>query len=425
MNQNYSKFGKKFTRYSGITQLMDDLGKANHSDDENIIMLGGGNPALIPEAHDIFVSELQALIDNNEVDQMLGYYDGPQGSEVFIQVLVKMLNDHYDWNLDEGNIAITNGSQSSFFSLFNLFAGEMTDDSKKKVLLPIAPEYIGYADQGLSANMFVSVKPKIHELDNQQFKYQIDFDQLEQTLKREDIGVICISRPTNPTGNVITDDELAKLDSIAQANNIPLIVDNAYGQPFTGAIYTDVSLSWNANTILCMSLSKLGLPGLRTGIVIANHDTVEAVSRMNGILVLAPNSVGPSLLTRMIKDKELITLADNVIKPYYQAKADIAVKLFNEVFSNSNVKLHKLEGAFFMWLWFPNLKITSEELYQKLKTKGVYIIPGHNFFIGMGDNWPHQHQCIRINYAKDETTLRKGLEIVYQELSFTNSLKSS
>ena len=350
MNQNYSKFGKKFTRYSGITQLMDDLGKANHSDDENIIMLGGGNPALIPEAHDIFVSELQALIDNNEVDQMLGCYDGPQGSEVFIQVLVKMLNDHYDWNLDEGNIAITNGSQSSFFSLFNLFAGEMSDGTKNKVLLPLAPEYIGYADQGLSANMFVSVKPKIHELDNQQFKYQIDFDQLEQTLKREDIGVICISRPTNPTGNVITDDELVKLDNIAQANNIPLIVDNAYGQPFPGAIYIDTKLSWNVNMILCMSLSKLGLPGVRTGIVIANNDTIQAISRMSGIVTLAPSSVGPSLLTRMIKDRELIALADNVIKPYYQAKADIAVKLFNEIFANSNAKLHKLEGAFFMWI---------------------------------------------------------------------------
>jgi valine--pyruvate aminotransferase len=416
MNQNYSKFGEKFTCYSGITQLMDDLGKANHSDDENIIMLGGGNPALIPEARDIFVSELQALIDNSEVDQMLGYYDGPQGSEVFIQALVKMLNDHYDWNLDAGNIAITNGSQSSFFSLFNLFAGEMPDDSKKKVLLPIAPEYIGYADQGLSANMFVSVKPKIHEFGNQQFKYQIDFDQLEQTLKREDIGIICISRPTNPTGNVITDDELAKLDNVAQVNNIPLIVDNAYGQPFPGAIYTDVRLSWNENTILCMSLSKLGLPGIRTGIVIANQAVVEAISRMSGILTLAPSSVGPNLLTRMVKDNELIPLANDVVKPYYQAKANIAVKLFNEIFGNSNTKLHKLEGAFFMWMWFPDLKITSEELYQQLKAKGVYIIPGHNFFIGMDDTWPHQHQCIRINYAKDETTLRKGLKSIYREV---------
>ena len=417
MNQDYSKFGEKSTRYSGITQLMDDLGKANHSDDENIIMLGGGNPALIPEAHDIFVSELKALIDNNEVDQMLSRYDGPKGSEVFVRVLVEMLNTNYDWHLDEGNVAITNGSQSSFFSLFNLFAGEMPDGSKRKVLLPIAPEYIGYADQGLSADMFVSVKPKIHELDDQQFKYQIDFDKLEQTLKQEDIGIICISRPTNPTGNVITDDELAQLDNIAQANNIPLIVDNAYGQPFPGAIYTDATLSWNDNTILCLSLSKLGLPGVRTGIVIANHATIEAMSRVSGILTLAPSSVGPALVTRLVKSQEIMRLANDVIKPFYQNKATIAQQIFYDVFGGTSAKLHKLEGAFFMWIWFPDLKMTSEELYQQLKAKGVYIIPGHNFFIGMDNTWPHQHQCIRINYAKDETTLRKGLEVIYNEVS--------
>ena len=215
---------------------------------------------------------------------------------------------------------------------------------------------------------------------------------------------------------MITDDELDKLDQIAQENNIPLIVDNAYGNPFPGAIYTDATLSWNDNTILCMSLSKLGLPGIRTGIVIANHAVVEALSRMSGILTLAPSSVGPNLLTRMVKDNELIPLANNIVKPYYQAKADIAVQLFNEIFGNSNARLHKLEGAFFMWLWFPELEITLEELYQQLKAKGIYIIPGHNFFIGMNDAWPHQHQCIRINYAKDETTLRKGLELIYNEV---------
>jgi valine--pyruvate aminotransferase len=34
----------------------------------------------------------------------------------------------------------------------------------------------------------------------------------------------------------------------------------------------------------------------------------------------------------------------------------------------------------------------------------------------MDDTWAHQHQCIRINYAKDETTLRKGLEMIYNEV---------
>ena len=416
MAEKYSKFGEKFTKYSGITRLMDDLGKANHSDDKNIIMLGGGNPAIVPKAHEVFVNELKALVSGNEVDQMLGFYDGPKGSESFIDVLVEMFNANYGWGLSDQNIAITNGSQSSFFSLFNLFAGEMTNGGSKKVLLPLAPEYIGYADQGLSDQMFVSVKPEIHELDNQTFKYQIDFAKVKNTIDQENIGVICISRPTNPTGNVVTDNELAQLDQIAQEKNIPLIVDNAYGNPFPGVIYTKATLSWNENTILCMSLSKLGLPGIRTGIVIANEDTIRAMSRVSGILTLAPSSVGPTLATRLVKNQEIMHLSNNVVKPYYEDKAKIAKKVFYEVFGNTSAKLHKLEGAFFMWIWFPDLQISAEELYQQLKAKGVYIIPGHSFFIGIDESWPHQHQCIRINYAKDENTLRKGFVAIFQKV---------
>jgi valine--pyruvate aminotransferase len=306
---NYSVFGEKFTRNTGISQLMDDLGQANHSGDADMIMLGGGNPALIPEAHDIFVDELQKLIASSDVDQMLGLYDSPQGNGAFIKVLVKRLNEHFDWSLSESNIAITNGSQSSFFYLFNLFAGDMPDGSQKKILLPLVPEYIGYADQGITEEMFVSVKPDIQMLENKQFKYQINFQKLISTLEIENIGAICISRPTNPTGNVITDEELDKLDAIAQEYNVPLIVDNAYGQPFPGAIYIDAKLKWNTNMILCMSLSKLGLPGIRTGIVIARAPYIEAISRMSGIMVLAPGSVGPTLLTRMIKDKSFCICA--------------------------------------------------------------------------------------------------------------------
>jgi alanine-alpha-ketoisovalerate/valine-pyruvate aminotransferase len=33
--------------------------------------------------------------------------------------------------------------------LFNLLAGRMPDGSRKKILLPLVPEYIGYSDQGI------------------------------------------------------------------------------------------------------------------------------------------------------------------------------------------------------------------------------------------------------------------------------------
>ena len=64
---------------------------------------------------------------------------------------------------------------------------------------PLAPEYIGYTDTALSDDFFETVKPKIELLDDGLFKYHVDFDNLHIT---DDIGLICVSRPTNPTGNV-------------------------------------------------------------------------------------------------------------------------------------------------------------------------------------------------------------------------------
>ena len=39
--------------------------------------------------------------------------------------------------------------ESAFFYLFNMLAGEFSDGTMGRILLPLAPEYIGYADQGL------------------------------------------------------------------------------------------------------------------------------------------------------------------------------------------------------------------------------------------------------------------------------------
>ena len=419
---NLSNFGSKFTRPNGISQLMEDLGQAKSSKNPNIIMLGGGNPAVIREVNDVFVSELKKLIASTQVDHVMGLYDHPRGNENFRIALSNKLSETYAWDIDESNVALGNGSQANLFVLFNLFAGEMPNGQHKKILFPLAPEYVGYADQGLSEDMFIAIKPEISILDlpnnSKQFKYVVNFDALAHTLESDDsIGALCVSRPTNPTGNVITDDELSQLDSLAQQYNIPLIVDNAYGHPFPGCIYTDASLMWNSNIILCMSLSKLGLAGLRTGIVIANKEVTQALGHINGSMILTPNSLGPALLTRMIEDKELLKLCRNVVKPYYLDKSETAIRLFNEVFNDMEVYLHKVEGAFFMWLWFKDAKINCETLYQRLKEKDVYIIPGHNFFIGIGDDWPHKHECIRINYATNEATLKKGLEAIKSVMS--------
>ncbi|PML51751.1 valine--pyruvate transaminase [Vibrio tasmaniensis] len=407
----FSKFGEKFNRYSGITRLMDDLNDGLRT--PGAIMLGGGNPAAIPAMLDYFNQASADMLASGELIAALANYDGPQGKDSFIKSLAGMLKETYGWDISEKNISLTNGSQSGFFYLFNLLAGQQPDGSHKKILLPIAPEYIGYGDAGIDDDIFISYHPEIELLENRQFKYHVDFEQLKVD---DSVAAICASRPTNPTGNVLTDEEVRKLDKLARENNIPLLIDNAYGLPFPNIIFEDVEPFWNENTILCMSLSKLGLPGVRCGIVIASEEVTQALTNMNGIISLAPNSVGPAIANHMIEKGDLLRLSSEVIKPFYKDKSLRAVELLQEAIDDPRFRIHKPEGAIFLWLWFDELPITTMELYYRLKARGVLIVPGEYFFIGQEDEWDHAHQCLRMNYVQDDEAMQKGINIIAEEV---------
>jgi len=408
-----SAFGQKFSGNAGITVLMDDITNALSSD-RDMIMMGGGNPANIPQIEAIMQQRLQILSSNPAaVRQLLGSYDPAQGNMALIDALAELFSKKLGWAVTRHNIALTNGSQSAFFMLFNMLAGEFDDGSYKQIQLPMVPEYIGYADAGIGDNLFTAAHPLIDELEQRQFKYRVKFDDLHIG---PNTGAICVSRPTNPTGNVITDDEVEQLDALAQTHNVPLIIDGAYGLPFPGLIYTPASPFWNDNTIVCLSLSKFGLPGARTGIVVANEETIKTLSGINTIINLASGSFGAALATDMIASGEIIDLSQNVVRPAYEAQLAFAQTTLQQVMDPAiPYAIHKPEGTMFMWLWFKGMPISSQELYERLKQEGVIVVSGHNFFVGIKDDWQHQHECIRINYAaQNPERIAQGLKLIAQ-----------
>lgn len=407
----FSQFGDKFTQHSGISRLMEDMGEGLRT--PGTIMLGGGNPAQIPAINDYFSQLLLQMHQDGKLNEALCNYDGPRGKALLLEALATLLREELGWPVTPQNIALTNGSQSAFFYLFNLFAGRRADGSKKRVLFPLAPEYLGYADAGLEADLFISAKPNIELLPEGQFKYHVDFDHLPLN---EETGLICVSRPTNPTGNVITDHELLQLDALAQQHGVPLLIDNAYGVPFPGIIFSEARPLWNPNTILCMSLSKLGLPGARCGIIVADESTIGAIGNMNGIISLAPGSIGPAIATEMIVRGDLLRLSQEVIKPFYQAKVSETIAIIRRYIGEDRCLIHKPEGAIFLWLWFRDLPISTEALYQRLKARGVLMVPGHFFFPGLEQAWPHTHQCMRMNYVPDSDKIERAVQILAEEL---------
>ena len=87
-------------------------------------------------------------------------YDGPPGGSALVHAVVEHFSAKFGWDITAENVALTNGSQSSFFYLFNALAGPC-GEAGRKVLFPLCPEYLGYAEVGLSDGMFTSVRPRI------------------------------------------------------------------------------------------------------------------------------------------------------------------------------------------------------------------------------------------------------------------------
>ncbi len=410
--EHFSTFSRRYLDDRGILRLMADLGEA--AQQPGVIMLGGGNPSHIPEVEAIFRDRMGRILDSeHDFETLIGNYSAPAGDKPFVAALVDLLRREYGWDIGPENVALTNGSQTAFFFLFNMFGGRFGGGRRKRILLPMAPEYIGYADAGLEDDLFISARSQIKFLDDRLFKYHIDFDALPMD---DAIGAICVSRPTNPTGNVLTEAELAHLSELARTNDIPLIIDNAYGAPFPGVIYTEAAPSWEPHVVMAMSLSKLGLPGARTGIIVAHERIIRAITGMNAVISLAPGSFGAALALDLVRSGEIIRVSNEIIKPHYQRKAERTVAWLHAALDGTDYFIHKPEGAFFLWLWFRDLPISSQEFYERLKARNVLILSGHYFFPGLADEWPHRHECIRMNYAGDPQMVERGVSIIAEEV---------
>jgi valine--pyruvate aminotransferase len=405
-----SRFARRFIRPTGALELMEDLGGAG----SGVHMLGGGNPARIPEVEAVYRRRLMEIAgDAAQFGRFVASYSAPGGDLRFRATVAESLAARYGWPLSERNVALTSGSQSAFFTLFNALAGDATAGRARRVLLPLAPEYIGYADLGLTDGMLVSRAASIEELPDGLFKYHVHFDGLDAV---PDVAAICVSRPTNPSGNVLTLDELRRLDLLARSRGVPLIVDAAYGLPFPGIQFTDPGLVWNENVILCLSLSKLGLPATRTGIVIAAEPAIEAITAFNATAALAPGSTGPVIVEPLLASGELDVLCRDVIRPYYESRVAQAIDRLRESCRKVPLRIHRPEGAFFLWLWFPGLPVTSRELYARLKARGVLVLSGHHFFPGLEEPWRHRDECLRINYSQAPGSVAAGIELIAEEV---------
>jgi len=415
-----SNFGENYKKDLGIFNLMEDLDKALNQNPD-LLMLGGGNPGFIPEIQNYFYNKFKEfLLNKDEFFQAIGIYDSPTGNISFRKELANFFNQLYNWNITYDNIALTHGSQNAFFILFNLFSGE-SSHKLLKILFPLTPEYIGYEQVPLNPKAIISLPGLKRQIDEYFFRYEIDKENFDIVIKNQykEIGCIAISSPCNPTGKLFSKEELIFLKEYAEKYKIPVILDGAYGDPFPGIIYKNQDFIYSESFIYTFSLSKTGLPGLRLGIVIANPEIISLIGKVQSVQSLAPSRIAPFVFKNSFSNLEFYKMCKMYIKDFYLKKRNFILEKLKNHLTSEKIQIHESEGAFFLWLFFPKLKIDTQVLYKILKEQGLIVVPGQYYYPGTNKEKIHQFdgdRCIRISFSQPDFILSKGIDILISNI---------
>jgi valine--pyruvate aminotransferase len=411
MNPSLSQFGIQMSQLSGVRAIMKDIIETlRMGAGRNFINLSAGNPVILPEVERLWRDCTADLLTSEEYGEVVCRYGSSQGYAPLIEAIVKDFNRRYGLNLTDRNVLISSGSQSLYFYAANAFGGYKETGALKQVLLPLSPEYTGHGGVCLTSEAVIACKPTL-EIDevSHSFKYRPNLAQLNIS---EATGCIILSRPCNPTGNVISDEEVQKIAKLAALYNVPFLIDSAYAPPFPALNFTAMQPQFSENIIHCMSLSKAGLPGERIGIAVAqNPALIQVLESFQTNACIHSGRYGQAIAARAIESGKLAEISENVIRPFYQQKfAIVATTLKKFMPDNIPWYLHKGEGAIFSWLWLKDLPITDWEFYQKLKEVDVIVVPGSSFFPGLREEWKHKQECLRISLTATDAEIVVAME---------------
>jgi valine--pyruvate aminotransferase len=417
MNPALTKIGDQMSNLTGVRAIMKDIIETLQSGGgQDLINLSAGNPLILPEVEQLWRDATAELLASSEYGEVVCRYGSSQGYGPLISAIAKDFNQRYGLNLTERNILITPGSQSLYFYAANAFGGYASSGELKQIVLPLSPDYTGYGGVSLFPEALLAYKPTLDiDAANHKFKYRPDFSQLSVN---ENTGCIIFSRPCNPTGNVLTEDEVRKIAALAAPYNVPVLIDSAYGPPFPALNFTDMQPVFGDNIIHCMSLSKAGLPGERIGIAIGDEKLIQVLECFQTNLCIHPSRYGQAIASRAINSGSLVQIAEQVIRPFYQQKFTVLESTLDAALPKDLPWfLHRGEGAIFAWLWLKDLPMTDWELYQQLKKVGVIVVPGSTFFPGLKEDWQHKHQCLRISLTGSDEEIAIGMQRLAKAVS--------
>lgn len=283
------------------------------------------NPYPLPE-------EVRREIAEACENAMLNRYPDPSAKEL------KSAIAEY-WGMEQDSMMLGNGSDELIQAIVLAFGGP--------VLFP-TPSFAMYELTSRALSQKIVAVPLDKDFD-------IDPDRLIRKARQVKARVIFLACPNNPTGNRFSDDAVRL---IVEKTGAAVVIDEAY-YSFSGKTWLP-ALREYPNMVILRTLSKIGLAGLRVGIMAASQKVIEELNKVRlpyNINVLSQTAAKTALKHRDVLDGQISRLISERERLYNGLSELEGIGPYP---SETNFILFRTEGD-------------AVRIYEGLKQRGILI----------------------------------------------------
>jgi len=311
-------------------------------------------------------------------------YTGAAGLPALRERIARWYDDKYSLEVEAERVVVTTGASGAFVLTFLAYL-----DPGDRVGI-LEPGYPCYRNDLLA----FGAEPVAIPVGAEQ-GYRPSLGQLEAALP---LKALVLASPSNPTGTVLADNDLASIVAWARDHDVQLIADEIYH----GLTYDQPAptiLAHTRDAAVVNSFSKyFSMTGWRLGWTVTTVEMAEVLERLaQSLTISAPTISQFAALGAFDCEDELQA---NVTR--YAMNRAVLLEGFAQIGLTS---LAPADGAFYIWADVSHLTSDSKELSRRwLSEIGVAVTPGVDFDPVQG------HRFVRFSYAGDIADMQRAIE---------------
>lgn len=352
----------------------------------NAINLSQGFPNFDPDP---------VLIDLVSEAMKSGYnqYAPMQGTYTLREIIAQKINSLYGYEYDpEYEINITVGATQAIYTIISTFVN-VGDE-----VIVLKPAYDCY-EPAIQANGGIPVFVQLEGTD-----FKINWEVLKQKINTK-TKMFIINTPHNPSGSLLSDDDMKKLALLLKDTNIILLSDEVYEhivfdgeEHHSASKYPDLA----ERTFVCASFGKtFHTTGWKIGYCAAPKELMHEFRKIHQFNVFCVDHPKQKALTTYLKTPEnYLSLSQ-----FYQNKRDV----FLNAMAHTKFKFAPSKGTFFQLMDYSDITDEPDTIFAErlVKEIGVAAIPVSVFNVDNEDN-----KVLRFCFAKRDETLVEAAEIL-------------